>query len=58
MDLVRRSINITERQNQKLEAWKWKYRKSCSEIVRKLVDYYIKNPNKLKEILKKGGNKI
>ena len=53
MKFINLSTTITKQQKYKLKKWMWKYKMSRSEIVRKLLSYYIENPGKLKEILKK-----
>lgn len=54
MSFVNRTVSLNEQQNYALENWKWKHRASCSKIMRFLIDYYIENPVKLKEIIKEG----
>jgi hypothetical protein len=49
---IRRTVALDEEQNLALEEWKWEFRKSCSKIVRILINYYIRNPNELKTLIK------
>jgi len=49
---ITRKIDLMEEQNYALEGWKHEYKKSCNQIIGKMIDYYIKNPDKLKSLLK------
>lgn len=52
---VNRTVSLFEEQNYALENWKYEHRvQSCSRVVRYLINYGIKNPSKLSEIMKEG----
>lgn len=52
---VNRTVSLFEEQNYVLENWRYEYKvKSCSKIVRFLIDYYIQHPNKLKGLIEEG----
>ena len=53
---IKRDLIITEDQNYALEIWKQMYRRSCSQLIGNLIDYFMKNNDKLKEIIKKEKN--
>ncbi len=52
--IIRRTISLRKKQNDAFEGWKWEHKSSCSKIMRFLIDYFIENPVKLKEIIKEG----
>lgn len=54
MSSINRTIGLYEQQNNALDSWKWKHKASISKIVRFIIDYFIKNPDKLKEIIEEG----
>jgi len=46
------TVNLTNEQINFVEDLKWKHRVSKSKIYRVIVDYFIKNPEELEELLK------
>ncbi len=50
------TFHLYEKQIKFLEDKKWNFRLSRSELMRKILDYFIEHPNELKKIIEESNN--